>query len=340
VELSSLDWNVPSRPPRVNRAQGATAEPGSLLILFADWTSTALTLHALAADGRVEGSRSAAAGAVGRDAAGYVAALSSLAGDWLDAADAIYVAGMATGRGGWRETGYADAPAGLSALLAGIEMVTLPSGHAVHLLPGLAVAEPLPDVMRGEEIKLFGLGEGFSGIAILPGRHAKWARIEVGRVTGFATFLSGEIAALLSRDSILSRLVPQGAGVSAAGLARGLGQRTSPLRSLFSARSLVLAGQLEPVDIEGYVAGLLIGAEIDEALAEFPLADSAVTLIGTEAACQPYAQGLADRGGALRIHRPDPTGLAASAIARLHALRLTGTSFHNMERASAEGGAT
>lgn len=308
------------------------------MILFADWTSTTLTLHALTVSGAIDASRSAATGAVGRDAAGYVAALSELAGDWLDAADAIYVAGMATGRGGWRETGYAAVPAGLSALLTGLEVLDLPGAQRVHLLPGLSVATPLPDVMRGEEIKLFGLGEGFSGVAILPGRHAKWVRMEAGRIIGFATFLSGEIAVLLCRDSILSRLAPHGAGVSAAGLARGLAQRTAPLRSLFSARSLVLAGGLEPVDIEGYIAGLLIGAEIDEALAEFPPGKASVTLIGAAEACQPYAQGLADRGVTNAV-RSDPAALATFTIARLHALRLTGTVFHNMEHASTQGGA-
>ncbi|MGV3651173.1 MAG: 2-dehydro-3-deoxygalactonokinase [Devosia sp.] len=309
------------------------------MILFADWTSAALTLHRLDADGRILGTRSARIGAIGHESARYRTELAGCAGDWLGAAEAIYVAGMATGRGGWVETDYAATPAQLGDLAGLVRQDRLDYGTPVRLLPGLAVAQPLPDVMRGEELKIFGLGEGFGGVVILPGRHAKWARVAAGRVTGFATFLSGEIAALLLSDSIVSRLVPQGAVVTEAGLRRGLAHRGGPLRSLFSARSLVLSQALAPADIPGYVTGLLLGAEVREALEEFPVAQGNVTLIGSAQSALPYRAALAATVPEERFSVVDPAALAALSIARLHRLTLTGTIFQNMEHPGRHGGA-
>lgn len=309
------------------------------MILFADWTSAALTLHRLDADGRILGTRDARIGAIGHETARYRTELASCAGDWLGTAEAIYVAGMATGRGGWVETDYAAIPAELGDLAGLVRQDRLGDGTPVRLLAGLSVAHPLPDVMRGEELKIFGLGQGFDGVVILPGRHAKWARVAAGRVTGFATFLSGEIAALLLSDSILSRLVPQGAGVTEAGLRRGLAHRGGPLRSLFSARSLVLTQALDPADIPGYVTGLLLGAELREALEEFPVASGNVTLIGSAESAFPYRVAFAETIPGARISVASPAALAASSVARLHRLTLTGTVFQNMEPVGSHGGA-
>ena len=59
--------------------------------------------------------------------------------------------------------------------------------------------------MRGEETLIVGLGLG-DGLACLPGTHSKWALVEDGRITRFASFMTGEIYGLLRNDSILARL--------------------------------------------------------------------------------------------------------------------------------------
>jgi len=71
---------------------------------------------------------------------------------------------------------------------------------SIYLLPGLAVGGAFADVMRGEEVTVWGLPASRLSLVVLPGRHSKWVRLEGGTIRHFATFLSGEIGALLRKD--------------------------------------------------------------------------------------------------------------------------------------------
>ena len=42
---------------------------------------------------------------------------------------------------------------------------------------------------------------------MLPGTHSKWAWSEAGRITRFATYMTGEVYDVLARHSILGRLM-------------------------------------------------------------------------------------------------------------------------------------
>src|SRR5690606_26241077 len=84
----------------------------------------------------------------------------------------------------------------------------------IHLVTG-AIQNPdagLPDVMRGEETEIIGhlAAGGTDGLFVLPGTHSKWARTQGGRLTGFHSCMTGEVFALLRRDSILGRLASDG----------------------------------------------------------------------------------------------------------------------------------
>ena len=64
------------------------------------------------------------------------------------------------------------------------------------------------DVMRGEETQLLGalaarLGHG-DGWCVLPGTHSKWVRLQGGAIAEFATFMTGELFALLSQHGTLA----------------------------------------------------------------------------------------------------------------------------------------
>ena len=63
---------------------------------------------------------------------------------------------------------------------------------------------------------------------------------------------------------------------------------------------MVLFDELAPADISDYLSGLLIGAEIEEALQEYGLPDRHVTLIGPPALCRHYTLALRERGGQRR----------------------------------------
>jgi 2-dehydro-3-deoxygalactonokinase len=65
-------------------------------------------------------------------------------------------------------------------------------------------------VMRGEETQLLGaLGVDAAAEAVvcMPGTHSKWARVSGGTVERFATFMTGELFSVVSRETILSHAV-------------------------------------------------------------------------------------------------------------------------------------
>jgi len=114
---------------------------------------------------------------------------------------------MIGSRQGWVEAPYVDCPASLTALSD--HLVEVPLG-SLAIVPGVATrdAAGLPDVMRGEETQLLGaVGADESGVlAVLPGTHSKWARVEHGRIVDFTTFMTGELYAVLIDHSMLGRI--------------------------------------------------------------------------------------------------------------------------------------
>jgi 2-dehydro-3-deoxygalactonokinase len=70
----------------------------------------------------------------------------------------------------------------------------------------------MPDVMRGEETQLLGfLGIHASGEAIvcMPGTHSKWVNVSGATVERFATFMTGELFSVVSRETILSHAMAE-----------------------------------------------------------------------------------------------------------------------------------
>jgi 2-dehydro-3-deoxygalactonokinase len=115
---------------------------------------------------------------------------------------------------GWREAPYVRCPADTQTLA--VQSVSVPNklGKAILIAPGIVFDEPgqLPDVMRGEEIQIAGAllqnpQWAARSCIVLPGTHSKWAQIENGKIVRFATYLTGELFAVLSKHSILGRLM-------------------------------------------------------------------------------------------------------------------------------------
>lgn len=290
--------------------------PARLIAL--DWGSTRLRAFLLGADGRVLDTRQTAQGASTLSgAAAFEQALADVAGSWRAQAPALPVlaCGMVGSQHGWREAPYAPCPAGASALAAH----TLAIGDGVHIVPGLVDDGSQPDVMRGEETQIIGALALHPELAaqaclVLPGTHAKWARVQDGRVTGFSTHMTGELYALLRQHSVLARLMPADdraapsrdaflAGVEAGREDGALGHQ------LFAVRTLGLFKRLPPEQLPDYLSGLLIGHEI----AHEWRADRAVplALIGEPALCARYALALAHLGAPtpLRLDNTAPAGL-------------------------------
>jgi 2-dehydro-3-deoxygalactonokinase len=265
-------------------ADDAPGREAALLAL--DWGSTTFRAWLLDGTGAVLDGVRTADGALAISeradsarvrAAAFEETFARLCRPWLDEHPGIPVlcAGMAGSNHGWAEAGYLDVPAELGGLAEHLTVV--PAGDSVvHIVPGLRVTGPDPDVMRGEEVQLVGALAAAADrpeTVVLPGTHSKWVRLDGTRVTGFTTAMTGELYGLLLRDSILARLAigEPGPQVSEA-FTRGLdteaarGDERGLPALLFTTRPLVLAGRLDATEVADYVSGLLIGAEVRHAL--------------------------------------------------------------------------
>jgi 2-dehydro-3-deoxygalactonokinase len=229
--------------------------------------------------------------------------------------------GMIGSKQGWVEAPYVSCPGGFADLSPGLRATP---GGALRIVPGIAWQVPglAPDVMRGEETQIFGALESddASGLFILPGTHSKWARVTAGRIAAFATFMTGEMFAILRQHSILGRLMAAdampdlNAAAFEAGAEVGLHHGDDLLHRLFEVRTLGLFERLSAVDAPSYLSGLLIGSEIAAALHR-ESAD-APTLIGARPLCAAYRRVLAAQGIEARIADEDVTPRGLWRIAR------------------------
>ncbi|OYR11706.1 2-dehydro-3-deoxygalactonokinase [Brucella thiophenivorans] len=224
----------------------------------------------------------------------FEAALMEAVGTWFTQHGPLPViaSGMITSRNGWIEVPYVDTPAGLAELAAGTRQLILQNGAVVTFLPGMRdlAAKPFPDVMRGEETQIVGFGLKNDCIVVLPGTHSKWARVEGGRLAGFQTYATGEIFSLLTKYSFIAKGIEPAPGAEPIWSAFDRGAEFAAsdgraadgfLSAVFSARTGVLAGVLEPKDISDYVSGLVIGSEFRQALAAgWLFAGDAIGIVG------------------------------------------------------------
>lgn len=283
------------------------------MLIGLDWGTSALRAYLLDGAGTVIDRAAAPLGIMKVPNGDFEGVLEEIAGRWLDAhPDApVLACGMIGSRQGWREVPYVSCPAGLPELAAGLAAVPTRRGRPVHLIPGVARvdADGVPDVMRGEETMIFGAAgsvEGENGVFVLPGTHSKWARLENGRIAWFATFMTGEVFAVLRAHSILGRLMsgedhdPESfqQGVRYA-LAQPAG-RGGLLRRLFSARTLGLFDRLPASGLHSYLSGLLIGTEACEVracLGNGSRTDATTAvLLGSAELVPLYAEALAAAG--------------------------------------------
>ena len=241
-----------------------------------DWGTTSLRAYRLDAAGAVRERRESAQGILSVPEGGFPAVLEAEIRPWLDAGEElVLLCGMVGSRQGWREVPYLECPAGPAEIAAAMEPLPFLGARRCFLVPGLSARGPdgVPDVMRGEETKLVGLlaeiGGAASATLCLPGTHSKWARLDGGRVAGFATRMTGEVRAVLLAHSILGRLAEPARAPSDAAFGRGLRrsrERGGLLHHLFGVRALGLTGALAAAETDDYLSGLLIGHEVRSAV--------------------------------------------------------------------------
>ena len=90
--------------------------------------------------------------------------------------------------------------------------VDLEKGRQGYIIPGLfcELAPGAADVMRGEETLALGAGVG-NGLICSAGTHPKWIEMKSGRIERFATYMTGEMYALLREHSMIEPAPNKGA---------------------------------------------------------------------------------------------------------------------------------
>lgn len=291
-------------------------------LIGVDWGTTSLRAYLLSCEGGILARAESPAGILA--AAGqFPEALEAVIAPWAAAGLPVLMSGMIGSRQGWVEAPYLACPAGAGAIAGGLCRVEGASRN-IQIVPGLTVsdADGIPDVIRGEETQVLGalaaLGRS-SARLVLPGTHSKWVSAEAGRLTAFATYMTGEVFAALKGHTILGRLMA-GDAIDPAGFRRGVeaarDDRGPPgrlLHRIFSARTLGLFDRLAPDEIAGYLSGLLVGAEIAAAA---PGDEGRIVIVANPALAALYADAARHLGLEAEIAPPDCVTAGHMLIAR------------------------
>lgn len=256
-------------------------------LIIVDWGTTSFRAWLVDADGTVRDEIADGKGmrALRRDA--FAAYCAERLRPWRTTPPLppVYLAGMVGSPQGWETAPQPPLPVTLADLAAQVMPVSGMDG--AYIIPGVRRqdAPDACDVIRGEEVQIFGaLAETgrTDAILCLPGTHSKWARVEGGTLTGFTTSMTGEVYEVMLDHSVLGLPAERAAPFATEAFDAGLAQAEQTgglLHHLFTARARRLYGDLEAADVESYLSGLLVGAELAAMRTLYPDAEGGRVLL-------------------------------------------------------------
>lgn len=247
--------------------------------IAADWGTSNLRIWGVDASGKVVVQRSSQDGMGGLAPADFEPALLSLIGDILpsDCVTQVLICGMAGAKQGWVEAPYANVPYSFLVSSKGncpIKARTKDKRINARILPGLSQQKPF-DVMRGEETQISGFlsnEKDFDGILCMPGTHTKWVSISENTLQNFQTTMTGEMFALISKQSVLRHSLGENTSRDSSAWDQRIFNstieetRTSPnhaITRLFEIRAASLLSDQTSAQANSRLSGLLIGAEVN-----------------------------------------------------------------------------
>ena len=156
----------------------------------------------------------------------------------------------------------------------------------------------------------------FDGVICLPGTHTKWVHISAGEVVSFQTFMTGELFALLSTQSVLRHSVDteafdQDSFTTALGDVMSRPQVIAA--QLFSLRAASLIGDQSAAQGRARLSGLLIGLELAGAR-PYWLGQN-VAIIGADTLAKHYQSALLLQGVDAQLYDVTDMTLAGLAAA-------------------------
>ncbi len=288
-----------------------------------DWGTSNLRAWAMGPDGPQDA-------AVSDDGMGklqpeaFEPALLRLIGPWLTGGTTrVLACGMVGARQGWREAAYRSVPCTPVDAAAVLHVPTDDKRITFHIAPGLRQDRPA-DVMRGEETQVAGalaLYPGFDGVICAPGTHSKWIQVSAGEVVSFQTYMTGELFALLSTQSVLRHSMIVGDAADAwddaafdQGLSDALSRPDRIAARLFSLRAEFLLHGLPPAQARARLSGLLVGIELAGSKPYW--LGQKVILIGAPALAANYIRALKAQG--LDAETLEATACTLAGLTALH----------------------
>lgn len=285
-------------------------------LIAVDWGTSLLRGARLDDAGQVLEERSAPLGILNVPDNDFAGTFAAQFGDWMKPAGSLcLISGMAGSRQGWAEAPYVSCPAGPAELAEHLHWI---ERERIAIVPGLSDDQgAVPDVMRGEEVQIFGamrLSGLSDGLFVLPGTHSKWATVRGGKVLGFRTYMTGEVYGLFAQHSILARTLDANATLDQAAFLRGVTQAAKGdglLHDAFGVRALALFDRLPPAPSASYLSGLLIGEELAQQKLE---PNGEVIVIGSSALTARYALALENGGTKVRTFGAEATWSGLRAL--------------------------
>ena len=275
-----------------------------------DWGTTSFRAYQVGADGSVLDTIAAPEGILAVADGRFEETLERHIGAW-DPKLPVMAAGMITSRQGWIELPYLPCPATAGDLARALHRHETASGRRIHFATGLSYRAPdgMPDVMRSEEVQVFGsLDLGVSHF-VTPGTHSKWIATRGDSLVRYATYVTGEVYAALKSHTILGRLMKDGPDddeAFAMGVRAALDDPAGFLHRIFSARSLGLFGELAPEAIASYLSGQVIGTEVAHAIRDNPR-DAEYAVLASPGIGGRYVKAIEIAG--LRVRYGDPNAI-------------------------------
>ena len=231
-----------------------------------DWGTSNLRAWAMTSDGAIKDMVTSDKGMSSLTPEQFEPTLISLTEQWLGTTETPVIAcGMVGARQGWAEAPYRTVPTTPHGALSPCS--TTDNRISVYILPGLK-QDKHPDVMRGEETQIAGFladNPDFDGVLCLPGTHTKWVHISAKEIVSFQTVMTGELFALLSKNSVLRHSVDskdwdEDAFIDA--VSNTTARPETLAAQMFQIRASHLLEATQPSVSKSKLSGLLIGAEL------------------------------------------------------------------------------
>ncbi|TDF34446.1 2-dehydro-3-deoxygalactonokinase [Alteromonadaceae bacterium M269] len=262
--------------------------------LVIDWGTTNFRAFAMSATHELIKTKALNLGLLMVDPGKFGETLELVLESWLpDYRDLpVYMAGMVGSAKGWFNVDYVKTAAASDNLVGKAFSFRLPWGPKAFIMPGVCHQnkEHNYDVMRGEEVQLFGLSKLLGKAdfkAVLPGTHSKHAWVENSKITRLSSYLTGEFYSLLIDYSVLGKGISASESFQESAFLKGLDDSVGAAltNQVFGAWTYRLFEKLDEKQVPDYLSGMLIGYELQH-LSK----GSDLYLIGGNELCKRYSR--------------------------------------------------